>query len=156
MSACVPVINLIVAFDLEFTISNEVSASVAFVFLLINVSLFKNFKSLLIIKSSLTNALLDTSNVYPPVIVFVLKEGAYKQEDEEAPSPTLIKPSKIGIQKLREMFEEANNRNTITKATYKKYRSVYNNWIKSAGDKDMKKGYLRELQDLYRQSIFVK
>ena len=86
----------------------------------------------------------------------MIKEGAYKQENEEAPSPTLIKPSKIGIQKLREMFEEANNRNTITKATYKKYRSVYNKWIKSAGDKDMKKGYLRELQDLYRQNIFVK
>ena len=33
VSVCVPVINLIVASDLEFTLSNEVSASVAFVYL---------------------------------------------------------------------------------------------------------------------------
>ena len=70
--------------------------------------------------------------------------------------PTSIKPSKIGIQKLREVFEEANNRSTLPKATYKKYRSVYNSWIKSAGDKDLKRLYLQDLQDLYRQYIYNK
>ena len=79
-----------------------------------------------------------------------------KEAQEETANMTLLKPSKIGIQKLRETFEEANNRNTIAKTTYKQYRSLYNNWVKSAGDKEIKKGYLKELQDLYRQNIYGK
>ena len=43
-----------------------------------------------------------------------------KEAQEETSNMTLRKPSKIGIQKLRETFEEANNRNTIAKTTYKK------------------------------------
>ena len=44
-----------------------------------------------------------------------LKEGT--TEEQDMASPTLIIPSKIGIQKLREVFEEANNRNTINTKT---------------------------------------
>ena len=83
-----------------------------------------------------------------------LKEGT--TEEQDMASPTLIIPSKIGIQKLREVFEEANNRNTINTKTYRSYKSIYNNWIRSAGDKEMKKQYLKELKDLYRQHIFRK
>ena len=83
-----------------------------------------------------------------------LKEGT--MEEQEMASPTLIIPSKIGIQKLREVFEEANNRHTINTKTYRSYKSLYNNWVKSAGDKEMKKQYLQELKDLYRQNIFRK
>ena len=82
----------------------------------------------------------------------ILKES----QSEETTGTTLIKPSKIGIQKIRELFEEANNRKTISNATYKKYKSAYNSWIKSAGDKEMKKQYLKELQNIYRQHIFNK
>ena len=60
-----------------------------------------------------------------------LKEGT--TEEQDMASPTLIIPSKIGIQKLREVFEEANNRNTINTKTYRSYKSIYNNWIRSAG-----------------------
>ena len=83
-----------------------------------------------------------------------LKEGT--TEEQDMASPTLIIPSKIGIQKLREVFEEANNRNTINTKTYRSYKSIYNNWIRSAGDKEMKKQYLKDLKDLYRQHIFRK
>ena len=83
-----------------------------------------------------------------------LKEGT--TEEQDMTSPTLIIPSKIGIQKLREVFEEANNRNTINTKTYRSYKSMYNNWIRSAGDKEMKKQYLKELKDLYRKEIFRK
>ena len=83
-----------------------------------------------------------------------LKEGT--TEEQDMASPTLIIPSKIGIQKLREVFEEANNRNTINTKTYRSYKSIYNNWIRSAGDKELKKQYLKELKDLYRQHIFRK
>ena len=83
-----------------------------------------------------------------------LKEGTAEEQEEEA--LTLIKPSKIGIQKLREVFEEANNRHTINTKTYRSYRRIYNNWIRSAGDKEMKKGYLKELKNLYRDEIYKK
>ena len=83
-----------------------------------------------------------------------LKEGT--TEEQDMASPTLIIPSRIGIQKLREVFEEANNRHTINTKTYRSYKSLYNNWVKSAGDKEMKKQYLQELKDLYRQQIFKK
>ena len=83
-----------------------------------------------------------------------LKEGT--TEEQDMASPTLIIPSKIGIQKLRELFEEANNRKTINATTYRNYRSAYNNWVRSAGDKEMKKQYLQELKDLYRKNIYNK
>ena len=83
----------------------------------------------------------------------ILKES---QDEETATTTKLIIPSKIGIQKLREVFEEANNRKTINATTYRNYKSIYNNWIRSAGDKDMKKQYLQDLKDLYRNSIYKK
>ena len=83
-----------------------------------------------------------------------MKEGT--TDEQETAAPTLIIPSKIGIQKLREVFEEANNRHTITTRTYRKYKGLYNNWVRSAGDKDSKKQYLQELKDLYRNNIYQK
>ena len=65
-----------------------------------------------------------------------LKESAREDTDtprEELNMRPLIIPSKIGIQKLRETFEEANNKNTINSTTYRKYRSIYNKWVSSAG-----------------------
>ena len=83
-----------------------------------------------------------------------MKEGT--TEEQDMASPTLIIPSKIGIQNLREVFEEANNRNTINTRTYRNYRRIYNNWVKASGNKDMKKQYLQELKDLYRNNIYKK
>ena len=83
-----------------------------------------------------------------------LKEGT--TEEQDMASPTLIIPSKIGIQKLREVFEEANNRNTINTKTYRNWRSLFNKYRGSADDKAMKKQYLKEIQDLYRREIYRK
>ena len=65
-----------------------------------------------------------------------LKESAREDTDtprEELNMRPLIIPSKIGIQKLAETFEEANNKNTINTTTYRKHRSIYNKWVSSAG-----------------------
>ena len=67
----------------------------------------------------------------------------------------LIIPSKIGIQKLRETFEEANNKNTINTTTYRKYRSIYNKWVSSAGVPAGKKQALKELQALYTDTFLI-
>ena len=86
-----------------------------------------------------------------------LKESAREDTDtprEELNMKPLIIPSKIGIQKLRETFEEANNKNTINTTTYRKYRSVYNKWVSPAGVPAGKKQALKELQALYRDTVF--
>ena len=67
-----------------------------------------------------------------------------------------IIPSKIGIQSLRYAFEEANNKNKITTTSYRQYRSMYNKWISSSGDPDTKKMHLRDLQRLYRDTLWRK
>ena len=64
----------------------------------------------------------------------------------------MINPSRIGIQKLRETFEDANNKNTINTTTYRKYRSLYNKWVSSAGVPAGKKEALKGLQQLYRET----
>ena len=86
-----------------------------------------------------------------------LKESAREDTDtprEELNMRPLIRPSKIGIQKIREAFEEANNKNTINTTTYRKYRSIYNRWVSSAGVPAGKKQALKELQSLYRDTVF--
>ena len=86
-----------------------------------------------------------------------LKESSREDTDtprEELNMRPLIIPSKIGIQKLRETFEDANNKNTINTTTYRKYRSLYNKWVSSAGIPAGKKEALRGLQQLYRETVF--
>ena len=87
-----------------------------------------------------------------------LKESAREDTDaprEELNMRPLIIPSKIGIQKLRETCEEANNKNTINTTTYRKYRSIYNKRVSSAGVPAGKKQALKELQALYTDTFLI-
>ena len=81
------------------------------------------------------------------------RADASETREEQNLRPAII-PSKIGIQKLREVFEDANNKKTITGATYRKFRSSYNAWIGAKGDPAMKKAHLKDLQKLYRDTIY--
>ena len=86
-----------------------------------------------------------------------VKESSREDQNvsrEELNRRPLIMPSKIGIQKLRETFEEANNKHAINTVTYRKYRSLYNEWITSKGDPILKKAKLKELQKLYKETVF--
>ena len=86
-----------------------------------------------------------------------LKESAREDEDvsrEDLNMRPLIMPSKIGIQKLRETFEDANNKNAINTTTYRQYRSLYNKWVSNRGVPTAKKEALKELQKLYRETVY--
>ena len=83
------------------------------------------------------------------------RADASETREEQNLRPAII-PSKIGIQKLREVFEDANNKKTITGATYRKFRSGYNAWIGAKGDPAMKKTHLKDLQKLYRETVYGK
>ena len=86
-----------------------------------------------------------------------LKESAREDEDvsrEDLNMRPLIMPRKIGIQKLREKFEDANNKNAINTTTYRQYRSLYNKWASNRGVPTAKKEALKELQKLYRETVY--
>ena len=79
-----------------------------------------------------------------------LKEGAGELK--------LPAPSKIGVVQLKKIFDEANERETIPKSTYKTFVTTNNRRIKalSEGDKELAKELLAELKDLYRRRIYSK
>ena len=86
----------------------------------------------------------------PKVKKTLLKEGAGELK--------LPQPSKIGIVQLKRIFDEANERETIPKSTYKNFTTTYNRRVKALaeGDKVMAKEILLELQDMYRKRIYSK
>ena len=80
-----------------------------------------------------------------------LKESAREDTDtprEDLNMRPLIMPSTIGIQKLRETFEDANNKNAMNTTIYRQYRSLYNKWVSNRGIPTAKKEALKELQKL--------
>jgi hypothetical protein len=70
-----------------------------------------------------------TSN--PPVIKTITKT-------KPVTTGTQIPPSKIGIQRLRELFEEAKNQNKLSVQDTSSYMKTYDDWKGAKGDKALK------------------
>lgn len=92
-------------------------------------------------------------------------EAETAQEETGAPfsskapvrKPTMskaISPSKVGIQVIREKFEEMNNSKSIDTADYQKFQQVYGQWKSSKGEE--KKQHLKEAKELYKSIIYPK
>ena len=69
-------------------------------------------------------------------------------------SGTAPLPSKVGIQVMREKFQEMNNRKTIQSEEYEQFQEVYGKWKSSKGDQ--KKQHLKDAQKLYKSCIYPK
>ena len=65
-----------------------------------------------------------------------------------------ISPSKVGIQVIREKFEEMNNSKSIETADYQNFQEVYGQWKSSKGED--KKQHLKEAKELYKSIIYPK
>ena len=65
-----------------------------------------------------------------------------------------ISPSKVGIQVIREKFEEMNNSKSIDTADYQRFQEVYGKWKSSKGED--KKQHLKEAKELYKSIIYPK
>ena len=65
-----------------------------------------------------------------------------------------ISPSKVGIQVIREKFEEMNNSKSIDTGDYQKFQQVYGQWKSSKGEE--KKQHLKEAKELYKSIIYPK
>ena len=83
--------------------------------------------------------------------------GASSSSKAPVRKPTLnkaISPSKVGIQVIREKFEEMNNSKSIDTADYQKFQEVYGKWKSSKGEE--KKQHLKEAKELYKSIIYPK
>ena len=67
-----------------------------------------------------------------------------------------VSPSTIGIQKLREEFVNANNKNIISKEEYDRFDELYKLFITSKGQKVKKSKIINDARDVYRDVLFKK
>ena len=83
--------------------------------------------------------------------------GASSSSKAPVRKPTMnkaISPSKVGIQVIREKFEEMNNSKSIDTGEYQKFQQVYGQWKSSKGEE--KKQHLKEAKELYKSIIYPK
>ena len=69
---------------------------------------------------------------------------------------TQIPPSKIGIQKLREEFENAKNKNKLNVQDTSSYMKLYDDWKGAKGDKALKDEKIKGLRDIYKRVLYKK
>ena len=83
--------------------------------------------------------------------------GASSSSKAPVRKPTMnkaISPSKVGIQVIREKFEEMNNNKSIDTGDYQRFQEVYGKWKSSKGEE--KKQHLKEAKELYKSIIYPK
>ena len=83
--------------------------------------------------------------------------GASSSSKAPVRKPTMnkaISPSKVGIQVIREKFEEMNNNKSIDTGDYQRFQEVSGKWKSSKGEE--KKQHLKEAKELYKSIIYPK
>jgi hypothetical protein len=94
-----------------------------------------------------------TKDSAPPVPSYVKLTGI---KSPAQPATSMIAPSKIGIQKLREIFEEAKNKKKLSTSDTSQYMILYDEWREAKGDKQLKKAKLDALKALYKTVLYKK
>ena len=87
--------------------------------------------------------------VLSPACKYIVHRYTVKKQTKQ-----VISPSKVGIQVMREKFEEMNNNNEINPTDYQKFQEVFTGWKNTKGLG--KKQKLKEAQQLYRAVIYPK
>ena len=80
-------------------------------------------------------------------------------EPKENRRKTIQKPvgaSTIGVQKLREEFVNAKNKEMITKEQYDQFDSAYKTWFASKGNDGKKKQMLKQMREVYKLHLWQK
>ena len=67
-----------------------------------------------------------------------------------------LSPSVIGIQRLREAFLEAKNKNILSPKDISSYMKLYDDWKGAVGNKQVKKDKIDELRVLYKKVLYKK
>ena len=80
-------------------------------------------------------------------------------EPKENRRKTIQKPigaSTIGVQRLREEFVNAQNKDMITKEQYEQFDSAYKTWFASKGNDGKKKQMLKQMREVYKLHLWQK
>ena len=80
-------------------------------------------------------------------------------EPKENRRKTIQKPigaSTIGVQRLREEFVIAKNKDMITKEQYEQFDSAYKTWFASKGNDGKKKQMLKQMREVYKLHLWQK
>ena len=80
-------------------------------------------------------------------------------EPKENRRKTIQKPvgaSTIGVQRLREEFVNAKNKEMITKEQYDQFDSAYKTWFASKGNDSKKKQMLKAMREVYKLHLWQK
>ena len=64
--------------------------------------------------------------------------------------------STIGVQRLREEFVNAKNKDMITKEQYEQFDSAYKTWFASKGNDGKKKQMLKQMREVYKLHLWQK
>ena len=68
----------------------------------------------------------------------------------------LVGASTIGVQRLREEFVNAKNKDMITKEQYEQFDSAYKTWFASKGNDSKKKQMLKQMREVYKLHLWQK
>ena len=90
----------------------------------------------------------EVTNIKPPTLKKPIKRD--KENNKQIP------PSDIGIQRLRELLEDAKNKQKLSTEDASKYTALYNEWRTAKGDKKIKKEKVVGLRDIYRRVLYNK
>jgi len=80
-------------------------------------------------------------------------------EPKDSRRKTIQKPvgaSTIGVQRLREEFVNAKNKEMITKEQYEQFDSAYKTWFASKGNDGKKKQMLKQMREVYKLHLWQK
>ena len=67
-----------------------------------------------------------------------------------------VAPSKIGIQRLREEFVNANNKSIISKEDYERFNELYKQFVGAKGNQGKKSKIIADARVIYREVLFNK
>ncbi len=62
----------------------------------------------------------------------------------------------MGIQGIREIFEDLKNKGKISASVYLDYQALYKQWLSHKGNKEAKADDLKKLKSLYAEHIYEK
>jgi hypothetical protein len=67
-----------------------------------------------------------------------------------------IPPSQIGIQRVRELLEEAKNNNKLSTEAASDYKKLYDEWVAAKRNKKLKEEKLKGLREIYKRELYKK
>ena len=88
--------------------------------------------------------------VEPPVLSSKAKKTIKKEKDTQIP------PSQIGIQRLRELLEDAKNKKQLSTDDISAYTALFNEWKSAKGNTKIKKGKVDGLREIYGRVLYKK